>query len=168
MNVSTEYSPAKQEWAKTLSDYLGQVHWLEVECSTEDEIDEATTKMGTIERKLWSIPAPDLTAALTKLEIAVHECDMPPREAINAIIADLRRMSGTATSTIFQADIWLSRWESFGGCYFVRNGEAFLCGDPTNVGLRKMTRVMDDANGYERVKEMIAKCTKGLAEGSVE
>ena len=165
---STEHNSTKQEWTKTLYDYLAQVHWLEVECSTEDEIDEATTKLGTIERKLWSIPAPDLTAVLTKLEIAVHECDMPPREATNAITADLRRMSGTATSTIFQADIWLSRWETYGGCYFVRDGEALLCGDPTNVGLRNMTRVMDQANGYECVKAMIGNCTRGLAEGSVE
>ena len=158
----------EQEWTKALSDYLEQVHWLEVECSTEDQIEEATTKLATIEKKLWSMPAPDLTAVLTKLEIAVHECDMPPREAIDAITADLRRMSGTETSTIFQADLWLSRWETFGGCYFVRNGEAFLCGDPTNIALRKMTRVMDNANGYERVKAVIGNCTKGLAEGSVE
>ena len=158
----------EQEWTKALSDYLEQVHLLEVECSTEDQIEEATTKLATIEKKLWSMPAPDLTAVLTKLEIAVHECDMPPREAIDAITADLRRMSGTETSTIFQADLWLSRWETFGGCYFVRNGEAFLCGDPTNIALRKMTRVMDNANGYERVKAVIGNCTKGLAEGSVE
>lgn len=165
---NTVHAATEQEWTKALNEYFGQMHWLEVECSTEEEIDEATIKLGTIERKLWAMPAPHLTAILTKVEIATNDCDMPPREAIDAIIADLRTMSSTDTSTIFQADLWLSAWETRGGCYFMRNGEAFLCGDPTNISLRNMTRVMDRANGYERVKAMIANCTKGLAEGSVE
>lgn len=168
MTTDTVNASDVQRWDKLLSNYLEQAHWLEVQCTTEEEVDEASDKISSLEQKLWAMPAPHLTAVLTKLEIATQDCDMPPREAINEIIADLRRMSGTETSPIFQADLWLSAWGNRNGSYFVRDNQAFLCGDPTNLSLRALSRLMDRANAAETVKAMIVTCCKNMPEGPAE
>lgn len=157
-----------QRFGKLRAAYLAQAHYIECVVTEEPDVDAASDQLLNIERQLWDTPAPDLTAVLVKMEIACQETDMPPMEAIRSIIDDLRSMSCTDVSPIFQADVWLSSWESRGGSYFTREGQAILCGDPTNPSQRRLTRVMESANGAEAVKAMIFQCCKGLPEGLAE
>ena len=77
-------------------------------------------------------------------------------------MADLRRLTGETVSPIFQPELWLAEWETHGGSYLVRDGEAILCGKPASPQHRRLTRVMEQANGTEAVKAMIIQCCKGL------
>jgi hypothetical protein len=103
-----------------------------------------------------------LRAVLVKFEIANADTDMPPPEATASILADLRRLSGETVSPTFQPDLWLVQWEASGGSYLARDGEAIICGDPTNPQQRRLSRELDTANATDAVKAMILQCCKGL------
>lgn len=162
MTDTTEQTHEQQAFEKLLNTYKSELHYLIVEAQTEEEVDATSDRMCFIEQRLWRTEAPDLRAALAKLEIATNDCDMPPPEAIASIVGDFRRLSGQKVSPIFQPDLWLVEWEGQGGSYFVRDGEAFICGNPTHPRQRSLTRRMEKANGAEAVKAMIIQCCKGL------
>lgn len=162
MTDTTEQTHEQQAFEKLLNTYKSELHYLIVEAQTEEEVDATSDRMCFIEQRLWRTEAPDLRAALVKLEIATNDCDMPPPEAIASIVGDLRRLSGQTVSPIFQPDLWLVEWETHGGSYLVRDGEAILCGKPASPQHRRLTRVMEQANGTEAVKAMIIQCCKGL------
>lgn len=164
MQSTTEPTAAQQAFEKLLNAYKAQKHHLIVEAQAEEEVDAATETLCQIERKMWETPAPDLRAVLVKFEIANEDTEMPPPDATASIMADLRRLSGETVSPIFQPDVWLSQWEERGGSYLVRNGEAIICGDPTNPRHRSLTREMEQANGAAAVKAMVIQCCKGLVE----
>lgn len=164
MQSTTEPTAAQQAFEKLLDAYKAQKHHLIVEAQAEDEVDAATETLCQIERKIWQTPAPDLRAVLVKFEIANEDTEMPPPDATASIMADLRRLSGENVSPIFQPDLWLVEWESHGGSYLVRNGEALICGDPTKPRHRSLTRAMEAANGAEAVKAMVRQCCKGMTE----
>lgn len=164
MQSTTEPTAAQQAFEKLLDAYKAQKHHLIVEAQTEDEVDAATETLCQIERKIWETPAPDLRAVLVKFEIANEDTEMPPPDATASIMADLRRLSGENVSPIFQPDLWLVEWESHGGSYLVRNGEALICGDPTKPRHRSLSRAMEAANGAEAVKAMVRQCCKGMTE----
>lgn len=164
MQSTTEPTAAQQAFEKLLDAYKAQKHHLIVEAQTEDEVDAATETLCQIERKIWQTPAPDLRAVLVKFEIANEDTEMPPPDATASILADLRRLSGQTVSPIFQPDLWLVEWESHGGSYLVRNGEALICGDPTKPRHRSLARAMEAANGAEAVKAMVRQCCKGMTE----
>lgn len=164
MQSTTEPTAAQQAFEKLLDAYKAQKHHLIVEAQTEDEVDAATETLCQIERRIWETPAPDLRAVLVKFEIANEDTEMPPPDATASILADLRRLSGEAVSPIFQPDLWLVEWENHGGSYLVRNGEALICGDPTKLRHRSLTRAMEAANGAEAVKAMVRQCCKGMTE----
>lgn len=164
MEPTTELAFAQQAFEKLLNAYKAEHHYIVVEASGEDDVAEACDRLAVIEQKIWNSPAPDLRAVLIKMEIANNDTDSPPPEATASIIADLRRLSGQAVNPIFQPDVWLSQWEERGGSYLVRNGEAIICGDPTNPRHRSLTREMEQANGAAAVKAMVVQCCKGLVE----
>lgn len=164
MTTITETSQARQAFEGLLDAYKAEQHHLLVEANTEEATDATVSRMMHIERQMWQTPAADLRAVLVKMEIANNGTDMPPPDATASIIADLRRLSGETVSPIFQPDLWLIEWEARGGSYIVRNGEAIICGDPSNLQQRRLTREMEKANGAETVKAMIVQCCKGLTE----
>lgn len=162
MTTNTEQTSAVQAFDKLLATYHTEQHRLAVEAHTEEEIDACSDRIAYVEQQMWQTAAPNLRAVLIKMEIANHDCDMPPPAATASILADLRRLSGLNSSPVFQADLWLIDWEKRGGSYLVREGEAILCGDPTNPSQRRLTRELEKANGGDAVKALIVKCCKGL------
>lgn len=164
MNSPNEQSRALEVFEKLLATYQAEQHRLAVDAHTEDEVDASSDRLCFIEQRFWRTEAPDLRAILVKFEIANADTDMPPPEATASILADLRRLSGETVSPIFQPHLWLAEWETHGGSYLVRDGEAILCGNPMHPRQRSLTRRMDKANGAEAVKAMIIQCCKGLTE----
>lgn len=162
MNSTTEQTRAWEAFEKLLATYQAERHRLAIETHTEEEVDASSDRLCYLEQRLWRTEAPDLRAVLVKMEIANVDTDMPPPEATESIINDLRRLSGELVSPIFQPDLWLAEWEQHGGSYLVRDGEAILCGSPTSPQHRRLTSVMTRANGTEAVKAMIIQCDKGL------
>lgn len=164
MTNTTEQTHEQQAFERLLATWLKEQHYITVEASTEEDVDASSDRLCFIEQRMWRTEAPDLRAVLVKFEIANADCDMPPPEATASILADLRRLSGELVSPLFQADVWLSQWEGHGGSYFVRDGEAILCGNPMHPRQRSLTRIMEKANGSDAVKGMIIQCCKGLTE----
>lgn len=162
MTDTREQTRAQQDFAKLLASYQAEQHHLIVEAQAEDEVDASSDRLCFLEQRLWRTDAPDLRAVLVKFEIANADTDMPPPEATASIMADLRRLSGTMVSPIFQPDLWLVEWETHGGSYLVRDGEAILCGKPASPQHRRLIRAMEQANATEAVKAMIIQCCKGL------
>lgn len=162
MTDNKEQTREQQDFAKLLASYQAEQHRMAVEAQTEDEVDASSDRLCFLERRFWQTPAPDLRAVLIKFEIANLGTDMPPPDATASILADLRRLSGEAVSPTFQPDLWLVEWESFGGSYVVREGEALICGDLTSKQHQRLMRNLAEANGAEAVKAMIVQCDKGL------
>lgn len=162
METTNQPTPQQQAFAALLKAYKDERHYLAVEADTEKDTDASVARLCDIEEIIWATPAPDLFAVLTKFEIANDDTDLPPAAATASILADLRRLSGVSVSPIFQPDLWLHEWETKGGAYLVRNGEALICGDPTNERHRSLTRRMEAANGAAAVKAMVRQCCKGL------
>ncbi len=162
METRNQPTPEQQAFAALVEAYKAERHFMAVEADTDNETDASVARLCNIEEIIWSTPAPDLFAVLTKFEIANENTDLPPTAATASILADLRRLSGVSVSPIFQPDLWLHEWETKGGAYLVRNGEALICGDPTNERHRSLTRRMEAANGAAAVKAMVRQCCKGL------
>ena len=165
MAQTTEPAAEQQAFAKLLNAYKVENHHLTIEAEAEHDIDASIDRLCLIERQIWQTPAPDLRAVLAKVEIATRDKNIPPPQATASIIADLRRFSGETVSPLFQPDLWLAQWEKNNGSYLVRDGEALICGDPTNQQHRRLTREMEKANGTDAVKAMVMQCCKGLPEG---
>lgn len=164
MTNTTEQTHEQQAFERLLATWLKEQHYITVEANTEEDVDASSDRLCFIEQRMWRTEAPDLWAVLVKFEIANADCDMPPPEATASMLADLRRLSGELVSPLFQADVWLSQWEGHGGSYFVRDGEAFLCGNLMHPRQRSLTRAMEKANGSDAIKRMIIQCCKGLTE----
>lgn len=162
MTDTTEQTRAQQDFAKLLASYQAEQHRMAVEAQTDEQIDASSDRLCYLERRFWQTPAPDLRAVLIKFEVANLGTDMPPPDATASILADLRRLSGEAVSPLFQADLWLIEWESFGGSYVVRDGEALICGNPTSKQHKRLMRNLAEANGAQAVKAMIIQCDKSL------
>ncbi|MFD1767980.1 hypothetical protein ACFSAG_14125 [Sphingorhabdus buctiana] len=167
METTNQPTPEQQAFAALLEAYKAERHHLMVEADTEEAGDASVQRLSRIEAEMWKTAAPDLMAVLVKFEIANDDTELPPPEATASILADLRRLSGATVSPIFQPDLWLHEWETQGGSYLVRDGEALVCGDPTNSRHRSLTRRMEAANGGAAVKAMVRQCCKGL-EAEVE
>jgi hypothetical protein len=157
-----EQTDARQAFAELLAKYQATQRRIAIEASAEGDVDTSIDRLCYLEQRLWRTEAPDLRAVLVKFEIANADCDMPPPEATASILADLRRLSGETVSPTFQPDLWLAQWEAHGGSYLVRDGEALICGFPTNAQQRRLSRELDTANGTEAVKAMIFQRCKGL------
>lgn len=164
MEMPNQPTPEQQAFTALLNAYKAERHYLAVEANTDEEADASVARLCSIEDIIWAMPAPDLMAVLAKFEIANEDTELPSPAATASIRADLRRLSGAKVSPVFQADLWLHEWETKGGAYLVRDGQALICGDPANPRHLSLTRRLEAANGAEAVKAMVRQCCKGLVE----
>ena len=83
----------------------------------EDEVDWLADIEGELKEAVFKYAAPDLTAVVAKLELAIHDPSWIQVDHIRNAIDDLAELTDVKKSPAFCANFWLCQFERQGG-YF--------------------------------------------------
>lgn len=115
----------------------------------EDEVDRLADIEGELKEAVFKYAAPDLTAVLAKLELAIHDPSWIQVDHIRNAIADLAVHADVKISPAFCANVWL--------CQFERKGGYFDYGTPdgnitlhANYDKRTALSMLNDLTEIER------------------
>lgn len=99
----------------------------ETDIADQEANDFALDALITAEARTYEIPAQTISDFRAKFELLFIDPSCTPNEdALSALFADLRRLTGNEPSRTFSAKHWLADFEDRGGGWVERGGEVFL------------------------------------------
>lgn len=131
--------------------------------SSPEEAERACTAFIAAEADVIKEPATTLEDLRDKFDVVwIDPAALPTNEHILSVFADFRRLTGGGTSKLFDAELWLSRFEQRGGLYCTRGDEVFLL-QPKGADLDDDMFELEALGGREAVEELI-RSRQGAAE----
>ena len=115
----------------------------------EAEIDRLVDIEGELQDAVFKYTAPDLTAVIAKLELAVRDPSWIQAIHIRNAIADLAELANVQESPAFCANVWLCHFERKGGYfdYGTADGNITL---HANYDKRTALSMLNDLSEIER------------------
>lgn len=130
--------------------------------SSPEEAERACTAFIAAEADVIKEPATTLEDLRDKFDVVwIDPAALPTNKDILNVFADFRRLTGRP-SKLFDAELWLSRFEQRGGLYCTRGEEVFLL-QPKGTDLDDDMFELEALGGREAVEELI-RSRQGVAE----
>lgn len=154
MTNITEPTPAEQRFEKLLAQWRTLYREM-AKTDVEEEINAISDQMQIVESAIYDAPATSVFVVLGKLEVASYDQRDTYPDVSKRLVKDLRRLTDTPTSPLFDAETWLIEWEQVGGCYLVRDEQVFICATPDNSRQRRQLATLDEMGGRDAVTKAI-------------